>query len=317
MPTALVDTHTPFCENIAMSEDPPKITRLQRKLVHAGTEVSDFGHDRPEYLHAIMCQLGLPRSRQAGRTFERSAGRASMMISAGKRYTRQGWEDLPLPYGSKPRLAMIHLCSEAVRTQSPVIDVSGGIVPFLREMGMSISGRTFRDFKNQMTYLAGCEMQLAWDTGDSIKQTRCAPVHSFEAWSDPFSAQSAFWPDEITLGQQFFETLCAHAVPLDPRAVHALQHSALAMDIYSWLAHRLCRIRTDNGVKLYWKNLRDQFGQEYKNPKDFKKAFAPEMRKVLTVYPSANVRQEHGGIRLFPSPPPIHKTRAVVALPHS
>ena len=25
---------------------------------------------------------------------------------------------------------------------------------------------------------------------------------------------------------------------------------------------RLCRIRTDNGVKLYWKNLRDQFGQE-------------------------------------------------------
>jgi hypothetical protein len=86
------------------------------------------------------------------------------------------------------------------------------------------------------------------------------------------------------------------------------------MDIYSWLAHRLCRIRTDNGVKLYWKNLRDQFGQEYNKPKDFKKAFAPEMRKVLTVYPTANVRQEHGGIRLFPSPPPIRATH-IVALP--
>ena len=300
-----------------MSEDTTKITRLQRKLVHTGMEVNDFVHDRPEYLHAIMCQLGLPRSRQSERSFERSVGRASMMISAGKRYTRQGWEDMPLPYGSQPRLAMIHLCSEAVRNQSPVIDVSDGIMPFLRDMGMSISGRTFRNFKNQMTYLAGCEMQLAWDAGTSIKQTRCAPVHSFEAWADPFAAQTSFWPDEIKLGQEFFETLCEHAVPLDPRAVHALQHSALAMDIYSWLAHRLCRIRTDNGVKLYWKNLRDQFGQEYKCPKDFKKKFAPAMRKVLTVYPSANVRQEHGGMRLFPSPPPIRKTRAVVALPRS
>ena len=300
-----------------MSDSTTKITRLQRKLVHTGMEVNDFVHDRPEYLHAIMCQLGLPRSRQDERTFERSVGRASMMISAGKRYTRQGWQDMPLPYGSQPRLAMIHLCSEAVRSQSPVIDVSDGIVPFLRDMGMSISGRTFRNFKNQMTYLAGCEMQLAWDAGTSIKQTRCAPVHSFEAWADPFASQTSFWPDEIKLGQEFFETLCEHAVPLDPRAVHALQHSALAMDIYSWLAHRLCRVRTNNGVKLYWKNLRDQFGQEYKCPKDFKKKFAPAMRKVLTVYPMANVRQEHGGMRLFPSSPPIKKTRVVATLPRS
>jgi hypothetical protein len=149
---------------------------------------------------------------------------------------------------------MIYLCSEAVRNQSPIIDVSDGIVPFLRDMGMSISGRTFRNFKNQMAYLAGCEMQLAWDAGHSIKKTRCAPVHSFEAWADPFASQKSFWPDEIKLGQ------------------------------------------------------------EYKFPKDFKKKFAPAMRKVLTVYPTANVRQEHGGMRLFPSPPPIRKTQVITPM---
>ena len=298
-----------------MTDHSGNITRLQRKLVHTSMEVNDFVHDRPDYLHAMLCQLGMPRSKQAGRTFERSIGRASMMLTAGKRYTRQGWEEMPLPYGSKPRLAMIHLCSEAVRSQSPVIDVSDGIVPFLRNMGMSISGRTFKDFKNQMTYLAGCEMQFAFDAGDSIRQTRCAPVHSFEAWADPFAAQTSFWPDEITLGQEFFDNLIEHAVPLDPRAIHALQHSALAMDIYSWLAHRLCRVRTDNGVKLYWKNLRNQFGQEYKTTKDFKKKFAPALRKVLLVYPTATVREEHGGIRLYSSPPPIKKTRVTALLP--
>lgn len=300
-----------------MSETRPRITRLQENLVHTGMAVSEFEHDRPEYLHAIMCQLGLPRSRQTERTFERSVGRASMLITAGSRFTREGWQEVPLPYGSQPRLALIHLCSEAVRTQSPVIDVSAGIVPFLNEMGMSISGRTFRNFKNQMTYLASCEMLLAWDAGKSIKQARCAPVQSFEAWADPFADQAAFWPDELKLGQEFFETLCEHAVPLDPRAVHALQHSALAMDVYSWLAHRLCRVHTNNGVKLYWKNLRDQFGQEYNCPKDFKKKFAPAIRKVLTVYPTASVRQEHGGIRLFPSPPPIRKTRPLAVLPRA
>lgn len=314
-PCSDVDKNTRCCDSFAMNEESSSITRLQQKLVHTSMEVNDFVHDRPEYLHAMLCQLGMPRSRQESRTFERSLGRASMMLTAGKRYTRQGWEDMPLPYGSKPRLVMIHLCSEAVRTKSPVIDVSDGIVPFLREMGMSISGRTFQDFKRQMTYLAGCEMQLAFDRGDTIRQTRCAPVNSFEAWADPFASQTSFWPDEITLGQEFFESLCEHAVPIDPRAVHALQHSALAMDIYSWLAHRLCRVRSDNGAKLYWKNLRDQFGQEYKSPKDFKKAFAPALRKVLLVYPTAKVRQEHGGIRLFPSPSPIKKTKVTVLLP--
>jgi hypothetical protein len=38
-----------------------------------------------------------------------------------------------------------------VRNQSPAIDVSEGIVPFLRDMGMLISNR---NYKNQMTCLA-------------------------------------------------------------------------------------------------------------------------------------------------------------------
>ncbi len=298
-----------------MSKD-DKIKPLDRKLVTAGMEISDFLHDRPDYLHAIMCQLGLPRSRQSERTFKRSVGSASMMITAGHRANSSGdWTELPLPYGSQPRLALIHISSEAIRTQSPHIDVSDGIVPFLRNAGVAISGRTFKSFKDQMTYLAACEMHLAWTQGQRLDQMKCAPVQSFSAWADPFTAQSAFWPDEITLGREFFETLCKHAVPLDPRAIYALKGSALALDIYSWLAYRLRSIRSNQGVKLYWKNLRDQFGQEYANPKDFKKAFTPALRQVLTVYPDAKVRSEHGGIRLFSSPPPIRQKRVVVQLP--
>jgi Plasmid encoded RepA protein len=119
----------------------------------------------------------------------------------------------------------------------------------------------------------------------------------------------------LELSQPFFETLVAHAVPLDPRAIHALKKSALALDVYSWLGHRLCRVRKQDGVKLSWSNLRKQFGQEYACSKDFKKKFRGALCKVRMVYPSARIDDEIGGIRLYSSPPPIPKSSIVVKLP--
>lgn len=290
-----------------MEDKTPKITRLQRKLVNTGMEIHDFSQEKPDYLHAVLCQLGLPRSKQEGRSFERSSGRSSMMLTAGKRFDGHNWIDCPLPYGAKPRLVLIHLCSEAVKTQNPVIDVSDGIKPFLDNMGLNLNGRGYRDFKNQMAYLAASEMRFAWHTGEAVRQASYNPISSFSAWADPESQQASFWPDEISLSGDFFETLCEHAVPFDPRAIHALQHSALAMDIYSWLAHRLCRVRGNAGQKIYWKSLKQQFGQEYKTTKDFKKVFSAALVKVLTVYPEAKVTSEFGGIRFYSSPPPIKK----------
>lgn len=297
-----------------MSEDAPQVARLTRRLVDAGLSIAEVHPDRPEFLHAVLCQVGLPRSRQEGREFVRSAGKASMMITAGKKFDGQRWTPCPLPYGTKPRLALIHLCSEAVRTQSSVIDVGDGIVPFLRDMGLTIGGKTFREFKNQMTYLAACQMEFAYFNGERIYQTSSPPIQSFDAWANPFTGQASFWPDQIELGARFFETLCAHAVPLDPRAVHALQNSSLAMDVYSWLAHRLCRVRAKGGVKLSWRNLKEQFGHEYGSSKDFKKAMRAAIRKALAVYPHADVSEEIGGIRIKSSPPPIRKRSVVTAL---
>jgi hypothetical protein len=76
-----------------------------------------------------------------------------------------------------------------------------------------------------------------------------------------------------------------HAVPLDYRALSALKHSALALDVYTWLAHRLCRIDKFAGVMLSWQNLRDQFGQEYADSKDFKREFRDVLRQVTVVFP--------------------------------
>ena len=85
--------------------------------------------------------------------------------------------------------------------------------------------------------------------------------------------QRTLWPGSLELSPHFYETLRQHAVPLDYRTLSALRHLALALDISTWPTHRLYRIRDVNGVRLSWENLRDQFGQEYSEIKDFKREF--------------------------------------------
>ena len=119
--------------------------------------------------------------------------------------------------------------------------------------------------------------------------------------------QKALWPGVMLLSEGYFSELIANGVPLDNRALHALKGSALALDVYAWLAHRLHRIE-GRPVILHWKSLREQFAQEYQGKdadKDFKKKFLPALQAAQAVYPKAKVKQVTGGVMLLSSPPPI------------
>lgn len=116
------------------------------------------------------------------------------------------------------------------------------------------------------------------------------------------------WGKSICLSQRYFESLLAHAVPLDSRAIGALSHSPMAMDIYCWLAHRLRRIDPENPQFVAWKNLYDQFGYGYTQIFNFKRKFRELINQVLWQYPDARsrVREEHNkGYWLRHTPPPV------------
>ena len=51
-----------------------------------------------------------------GRTFERESGTVSIMLEAGRLWNGRKFVEQPLPYGTRPRLVMVHLSSEAIRT---------------------------------------------------------------------------------------------------------------------------------------------------------------------------------------------------------
>lgn len=298
------------------TDQPPSapLTFLQRRLLRANADIIDIESDRAEFLHTTLCQVGLPRRQTEARTFERNSGHAGISIEAGKLYLRGQWVERPLPYGAKPRLVLIHLCSEAVRTKSPTVEVGQSAREFLRRLCLDEGGHEFARFRAQMEALAACRMTIGFSTADKDVTISTQPISKFEAWVQHDQKSLGLWPGSMTLSSEFFATLSEHAVPLDGRAIHALQKSALQLDVYCWLAQRLCRIRKPSGVKVSWRNMRDQFGQEYRTPKDFKREMKAALGKVLAVYPDANVEDVAGGLLLKSSPPPIKRTQVVAKM---
>ena len=278
------------------------------RILDANEVIADHDPERIDFQHAVLCQVGMPRSKQLNRTFERTSGTASILLEAGKLWDGKQWREQALPYGVRPRLAMLHVSSEAVRKQSKVIDIGNSTHDFLKRLDVAASGRGYALFRTQMNALAACRMTLGYAYGEHAVTVDAKPFKRFDAWLSPTGNQPSLWPGELELTGDFYDTLTAHAVPLDYRAIGALKHSALALDIYSWLAHRLHRIDAKVGVRLSWANMQEQFGQEYRSQKDFKREFKKSLRQATAAYPEAKIADVYGGLKLFHSSPPIRKT---------
>lgn len=292
-------------------------THITRLVEAAGELMSDRSGQRPDFLHAVLCQAALPRSRQDVRTFQRVVGGISMRCDAGAAYNGQGWVEQPLPFGVRPRLALVHICSEAVRTQSKEVEIGHSIRDFLLQLGMATSGRGYAQFQAQMTALAACRLQfgIATESGNRALTVDAKPISQFEAWLSDDEGQRVLWPGRLTLTGEFYESLLRQAVPLDHIALSALQHSALSLDIYTWLAYRLWQVKRPAGEVVSWAALEAQFGGEYADRKDFKREFVRRLKEVRLVYPDAKIEPVDGGIKLLPSRPPVSRTTVSLALP--
>lgn len=295
------------------------LSSCARRLIDAVASIRDEQPDQVQFQHSALCQVGLPRRFTAARTFERRSGHMSILVEAGKLFDGREFVERPMPYGSVPRLIMVYLSTEAVRTRHRIIEVGDSLRQFLLKLGLRPNGGARGGYgvcKAQLESLSAARITLGMYRDGRAVTIDAKPIERFEAWPFTQAGTRVLWPGVMELSERFFSTLAEHAVPLDPRALAALKHSSLALDIYAWLTQRLCRVRTPAGVKLSWMNLRNQFGQEYLSSKDFKREFRHAIRQALAVYPDARVAEVMGGITLYPSPAPIRQMRAFVSHQH-
>jgi hypothetical protein len=101
-----------------VADDKLKISPIQRRLVDAYATLLADPPDDIGYQHTLLCQTSLPYRQPPPdvRRWERRNGKAILEIEAGRAYNPKEDRliDVPLPYGAKARLVLIHLNSEAL-----------------------------------------------------------------------------------------------------------------------------------------------------------------------------------------------------------
>src|SRR3954470_24139861 len=265
----------------------PKVTPTTKRLIDAHAEILDGAAGEIVFMHSVLTQCSLPYKPTDERVWIRDQGNVSLLIEAGRaRHPDTGkWVELPLPHGEKPRLVMLHLNSEALRTSSPIIDVEGSMTAFVRALGIHVHGRNIRTLRDQLARLAAAHIML----GIGSKTIKTDVIDAFDLWWPDDAKQRTMWPSSVQLAPRYFDSLTKHAVPLDSRAVAALAHSALDLDIYTWLAQRLHRVSKGKPQTITWQALKTQFGPDYDRLRKFREKFMPALKTVLTVYPNARV----------------------------
>jgi hypothetical protein len=168
--------------------------------------------------------------------------------------------------------------------------------------------------KDQLARLSAAEIRLAVAYGTAqARQVQAHIVTGFDLWFPKDERQRVLWPSTVRLSLDYFESLQHHAVPLDERAVAALSHSAMALDIYAWLAQRLHRVRLGKPAFVPWTALKEQFGWPYGRMDNFKRVFRQTLAMVLSQYQGARLELDDRGMALRSSPPPVRGRMALVS----
>lgn len=272
------------------------------------------------FQHSVFCQSFLPY-RDAGEElslWEHQQGRVSINIQTIKQKHPLTGEflNLGLPFGTKARLILAYLNTQAVKTGNPVIDVETSLSAFIDAMGLSKKGKNFTEVKNQLARIAASVITLNYLTDEQrMLNIRFSLVKKYDLWFPKEDNQRVLWTSHIELTNDYFSELVKHAIPLDIRALGALKNNAMAIDVYSWLAQRLHRIPKGKPQFVAWQNLKDQFGQGYRRIYDFKSVFRDTLKLVWTQYPDMRLTEElNKGFWLEHSAPPIEK-KTIITFP--
>jgi len=261
------------------------------------------------YQYSPLCGVFFPYSDPKTDRWRAMDGKRHLLIRAGDVLTPSGeFVNMGIPYGPRPRVSLIQLNDYAIKQKTRFIDMDHSLRMFLRKMGLSADGRTGASFKSQMQRLVASDFTFAEVvSGNQTQQMHDRIVTSFSMWHEN-DEQRLIWPETVTLSESYYDNLTKHAVPLDLRAVRALQHSSIKLDIYNWLAMRMCRVKANRPQFIPWPRIREQFPLKGKGAMaTYRQAFLRNLKDVLVVYPRAKVYAGRDGIRLQRSPPPVHR----------
>ena len=222
--------------------------------------------------------------------------------------------DHKLPFGNLPRLIMAWVCTEAVRTQSRDLVLGRSLSKFMRSLGINSDSGGARGeqtrLRNQMKRLFGCTVSLIYqdECGETAVNSVVARRTEFW-WNERKPDELSLWESKIELGEDLFNEIISHPVPLNLNTLTALKRSPLGLDLYLWLVYRTFALRAP--LRLTWRQVYHQFGSDPDRARDkrtvlnFRMDCLRELKKIKLAWPELNYSTAPGVLILHPSKPAI------------
>ena len=267
------------------------------QLVGAGEADSDIG-----YMGRLMALCSLPRTDPGNRLqYNRVNGPYQLIMIAGG--------NNKLPFGHIPRLLLAWVCTEAVLTQSRDLLLGKTLSDFMRIVGIDPVGASFARVRNQMNRLFRCQISLIYTDkhGSSSVSSLIADRTEFW-WTERNSDDPNIWKSSIRLGEEFFNEIIQHPIPLDMHILKALKRSSIGLDLYLWINYRTFALK--DPLRLSWKQLYRQFGKDPTRVDDgytvrcFREKAIRELKKIQVAWPGLDYSTPHGSLVLLPSTTP-------------
>ena len=292
----------------ALRETPPPARRgftladQVNQLVGASEAAPDRG-----FMARTMALCSLPRTNPGNRTqYKRVNGPFTLIMTATGNHK--------LPFGNLPRLLLAWVSTEAVRTRSRVLVLGSSLSEFMRALGINSTSGGARGeqtrLRNQMKRLFGCTVSLIYqdERGETAVNSVVARRTEFW-WNERKPDELSLWESKIELGEDLFNEIISHPVPLNMNTLTALKRSPLGLDLYLWLVYRTFPLRAP--LRLTWRLLYSQFGVDPAKASDkrtvdaFRTKCLRELKKIKLAWPGLNYSTAPGVLILHPSPPAI------------
>jgi hypothetical protein len=261
------------------------------------------------FLYSGWCQAALPHRKLADdQGWQIDSERVRLVVEPGMRGSDSGRpEHVGVPFGSRARLILLRLQSEALRTNCREVELGKSLRDWLGRMGIPVGGRSLKDVRDQTERISRCRLTFEVRQGARLGMANQSITESAIFLDDEESSQGqgrlSAQAQVATLSIAFFETLKRHPVPIEESAVRAIANNSMALDVYAWLAYRLHVLVKPTPVS--WRALKQQFGAGFNRIDNFRTTFSANLKLALAVYREARVEGAQDGLILHSSPPPV------------
>jgi Plasmid encoded RepA protein len=307
MTDAMGEVHSLILRRGAESVRAMAETKARRQVIEAAAAILAEEETRLGITHAGFAMTSLPHRRIEDPLWTRQGNRTKLLVESG-RSGSGGW--IGVPYGSVARLILLYLQTEAIRTNSPEVELGRSMRTWMMRMSLASGGRNYQLVAEQARRISACRLTFLTDLvgGAELRHNGAFVQNAISLAGIADTNQPSLWQDKVRLDEGFWKSLKNHPVPVREEAIKAIGPRSIAIDVYIWLAYRLHSLAKTTPVS--WTAIHAQFGAGFKAIRQMKPVFIDALNIAMAVYPEAHVGVEADGLALHPSAPAVPRAEA-------